>query len=131
MNTQATQATYSPKYWNHQGNFQKELDTLWSKLVPSEGKAKTMHGELLRCATKLYYDVFNNGFGNADVLGYQVDFVMNFEQELLQNDLSKSDWSTVKKGFKSGVYGINEDQEFIKSLDFFIDASVKYCLTQE
>lgn len=52
-------------YWNGNGKFQKEFDKLYKELVPSSGRAKTLRGEVLRAANKLYYERFNNGNINA------------------------------------------------------------------
>jgi hypothetical protein len=49
------------KYW---GNVPPEFNRLWGDLVPDSGAASTLEGELLRAANRLYYDYFNNGFGN-------------------------------------------------------------------
>lgn len=37
---------------------------LCEKLVPGEGKCETVEGELLRAASRIYHDYYNNGFGN-------------------------------------------------------------------
>lgn len=51
-------------YWNNEGNYQVQYDEL-KKLIPLEGKAPTQKLELLRVATNMYYDVYNNGGMNA------------------------------------------------------------------
>lgn len=60
-------------YWNGNGKFQKEFDKLYKELVPSSGRAKTLRGEVLRAANKLYYERFNNGNGNAVVIDENED----------------------------------------------------------
>jgi len=62
-------------YWNSEGKYQNEHDALHSRLVPGEGKAQTSHGELLRCATNIYYDWYNNGGCNFDVRGPHFGFL--------------------------------------------------------
>lgn len=54
--------TESGKYWNdpNTNNYNK----YWDELVPGSGKSETVEGELLRAATRIYYDYYNNGFGN-------------------------------------------------------------------
>lgn len=49
------------RYWH---NTPDEFTQYWDQLIPSEGSAKTVEGELLRAANKIYYDYYNNGFGN-------------------------------------------------------------------
>lgn len=51
-------------YWDQTGKYQVEYDRLYAKLVPRMGKAPTKRGELLRVASRLYYDIYNNGGGN-------------------------------------------------------------------
>lgn len=54
-------------YWNGKGKYQEWYDELW-KQVPAHGKAEKTHIDLVRCVSKLYYDHYNNGGGNWDVL---------------------------------------------------------------
>lgn len=51
------------RYWDNNGKYEKEAEKLM-KLVPESGPAKTLKGEIFRAATKIYYDYYNNGFGN-------------------------------------------------------------------
>ena len=46
-------------YWDANGAYQKELDELYSKLVPASGDAETVHGELVRAVNRLYYEYCN------------------------------------------------------------------------
>jgi hypothetical protein len=52
------------------------MDELTEKHIPTTGMAKTIKGELLRCATRLYYDVYNNGLCNDK--SYELGFIENF-----------------------------------------------------
>lgn len=52
-------------YWGETGAYQKEYTELWDKLIPSSGEAPTIHGELIRCGSRLQYDYCNNGNCNA------------------------------------------------------------------
>lgn len=71
-------------YWEQNAAYSKEADELFNKLVPASGEAPTIHGELIRCASRLGYDYYNNGNCNAvdveeltcddcDGLGYDED----------------------------------------------------------
>jgi len=40
-------------YWDDNGAYQKEHDKLYKELVPSQGDAETVHGELVRIAGRL------------------------------------------------------------------------------
>ncbi len=48
-------------YWHSKGAYQKELDKFEDTLIPAMGEAKTVHGEMLRSISQLYYDFCNNG----------------------------------------------------------------------
>ena len=51
-------------YWNNTGMYEKQAAEL-QKLVPNSGPSKTVKGEIFRAAMKIYYDYYNNGFGNV------------------------------------------------------------------
>ena len=61
-------STYLPTYWNGIGKHQDLYDELYKELIPPQGDAKSERGEILRIVSKLYYDIFNNGGWNFDVL---------------------------------------------------------------
>jgi hypothetical protein len=52
-------------YWNNNGAYQEENDRLWEELVPASGSCDTIHGELIRATSRLFYEFCNNGNGNA------------------------------------------------------------------
>jgi hypothetical protein len=56
-------STLENRYWNSTGKHQAAYEEL-CKLVPSSGPAGTVEGEMLRAATRLYYDFYNNGMVN-------------------------------------------------------------------
>ena len=56
-------STLENRYWNSTGKHQAAYEEL-CKLVPSSGPAGTIEGEMLRAATRLYYDFYNNGMMN-------------------------------------------------------------------
>lgn len=51
-------------YWNSKGKYQADYDRLTEQLIPPMGAASTVAGELLRAATRIAYDFYNNGMGN-------------------------------------------------------------------
>lgn len=51
-------------YWNNNGLHQSTYETLYGALVPDNGACDTLEGEILRAISKVYYDFYNNGFGN-------------------------------------------------------------------
>ena len=44
---------------------EKLFNEMWDRLVPLQGEAPTVRGEVLRCAARLEYESFNNGNCNA------------------------------------------------------------------
>ncbi len=48
-------------YFQGTGQLQKEYEELYDKLVPSQGKADTVEGEVLRAASKIVYRHYNDG----------------------------------------------------------------------
>jgi hypothetical protein len=54
-------SVYAKTYWSGKGEYQKLYDSLHKKLVPDNGEADTEAGELLRLASNIYHDVYNNG----------------------------------------------------------------------
>lgn len=52
-------------YWGENGAYQNLYDSLWEQLVPASGYATTIHGEMIRAISRLFYEYCNNGNGNA------------------------------------------------------------------
>ena len=63
--TQKLVTPLGKSYWGHDGAYQTEYDVLFDNLVPSSGYAPTIHGEMIRCVSRLFYDFCNNGNCNA------------------------------------------------------------------
>ena len=51
-------------YWHEAGKYQADYARLCEALIPGMGAADTVAGEMLRSATRLAYDLYNNGMGN-------------------------------------------------------------------
>ena len=69
-------------FWDESHPLSELQEELSTELVPAHGNAATAHGELLRCASSLYYDVYNNGFCNADVLQPKLELVESYFDRL-------------------------------------------------
>lgn len=52
-----------PNFWNGDHNLNASSVQLTEKLMPSEGNADTLQGELIRASMRISYDWFNNGWG--------------------------------------------------------------------
>lgn len=51
-------------YWNRTGKYQAEYEQMVENFMPISGAADTLAGELIRAATRLAYDFYNNGMCN-------------------------------------------------------------------
>ena len=51
-------------YWHNAGKYQADYARLCDELIPGMGAADTVAGEMLRSATRLAHDLYNNGMGN-------------------------------------------------------------------
>jgi hypothetical protein len=51
-------------YWGNAGKYEAEAAVL-ATLVPMQDHCATFKGEVWRAATKIYYDYYNNGWGNT------------------------------------------------------------------
>ena len=51
-------------YWNGKGKLQEQYTQLADELIPASGGCETLGGEVLRAATRIYWDAYNNGFLN-------------------------------------------------------------------
>ena len=55
MHDGITQISVKGKRW------QEQYDELWNMLVPGNGKAKTIQGEMIRIAGKVTHEILDNG----------------------------------------------------------------------
>lgn len=58
-------------YWEHTGAYTAEFNELHDRLVPPQGRARTVHGELLSSISRVYYDWYNNGGCNLELPRFQ------------------------------------------------------------
>jgi hypothetical protein len=109
---------YQPKYWNEKGRYQDLHKSLQEALVPREGEADTEHGEILRIASNLYYDIFNNGGCNFDVM--RDDRINLFK--LVPMGAKK----ITQQFIKSPPKGWGENGQYMQFLDLYINWVVTY-----
>ena len=72
-------------YWDDNGAYQKEYDSLYEELVPPSGEAKCINGKMLRAISRLYYDFCNNGNGNVFEESWGEVSISDFYQEMIDN----------------------------------------------
>jgi hypothetical protein len=75
MTKRFTDAKAGKTYWNGNSAYQDELEEIFPNLVPKFGEASTVHGELLRAFTNLFYEHSNNGNGNAVTSDLEYEWV--------------------------------------------------------
>lgn len=117
--------TYFTSYWNHTSKNTELYNALFKKLVPASGSCETMHGELLRCISKLHYDVFNNSLCNLDVLSYHAKFTLEHSKNLLEDDQFK-----IIREYFTGVGSRRNpcnDEDFVNALEMLVDKVVELC----
>lgn len=109
-------------YWKKQGRYQEEYNKLFEEFVPDCGATKTIGGEVLRAASRIYYDAYNNGFYNntSGALNYLDEwsglFGIEFEEIYLE----------LKGKVNTGGYSDFESESVQNALDTMVDLVVKW-----
>lgn len=67
---------YEPTYWNNKGKYQKQYEMLADMHIPIKGDSLTKQGQLLRCVSNLYYQRYNNGWGNP--IGHYTSYIRKY-----------------------------------------------------
>lgn len=88
-------------YWNNNGRFQKEYDHAFETLVPTSGLCDTLEGELIRAVSRIYYDYYNNGFGNN--WSGALEFLKEY------GSISAKDYSVLREYSQGRVFGDRSD----------------------
>jgi len=114
-------------YWNSKGKYSKEYESLMY-LVPSQGAADTVEGELLRACSKIYYDYYNNAFINNWSGFFNYLFSKNEELALDLDEELKS-LKDYKMGSLGPVQGTNTQLE--TSLESMVSKVLKHILDQK
>ena len=95
-----------------------KIDELFDELVPSEGKADTVAGEIIRAITRLCYRFYNDG--DQVSVGYGNE-TCNYATRFLEAKLPAE-----VKGKLDGLWGWQSEDEYEKKLDEAADAVVAY-----
>lgn len=101
LGIKSTDAFSNASYWNNNGAYQKESDELYEKLVPAQGAAETLHGELIRGINRLFHEYCNNGNCNAIIVTTPQDHPYDFDEE----DEDNIDWEEVEDVDINEYYG--------------------------
>lgn len=113
----------SNTYWNNKGKYQREYDALW-KHVPMRGMTKDRFLNALIGISKIYYDVYNNGLCNEEVvLDYAEDHIREIipylseeEQEVIERVLKQK---TQIEEVEEPVYIYDEEGYETDEIDYY------------
>jgi len=108
------------QWWNNTADRKPEYDRLWNKYVPSMGFTEDIPCKVLVCASKILYDIFNNGGCNLNC-NYG-DYV-----ETLEGHGIDMDWLREHVDFD---YGDGEylDDDFINGCSHDVDYMMEQAL---
>lgn len=108
-------------YWKQNGKYQAEYDRLTDELVPDMGACDTLAGELLRSASRLAYDFYNNGMGN------NTSGALNFLRE--HNVIDTSLYGVIYPYTTGSLYpGDYKGDLFHVAIEMVVDKTVKNIL---
>jgi hypothetical protein len=97
-------------YWAGRGKYETLKKQLDQKLIPRSGPCLTAGGELLRNMTKLYYDLYNNGMCNLDVLWHRWRYVLEWNDHLSKH-ITAGVFSKVAEALKSHKSRLQRGQD--------------------
>ena len=96
-------------YWYNNGNFEPELQKIYD-LMPDWGMTDNKYMNLFIMASRLYYDVYNNGGANLELCEEDIEqFLVPFADELKSINLNVT--------FKTFIKNIENE----KKLEAFMD----------
>lgn len=134
---------YKNTYWNDKGKYQKEMVELRDKLFPALGENETYHGEVLRCISNIYHDVYNNGGGNFSILLWQRNKIVKF---LKENNLYVPDFlygsyqcdcafyrdeNNYDDDYCECITDVELTQQIIDELEEIANIVIEFCLREE
>ena len=104
---------------------EKRNEELFSKLIPTSGKANTIEGEMLRAINKIFYrfwndgDVFYEGYG-CETVGSAHSFLINCPEinSILQNKIDKI--------FDYECYDAKNDKAYEAGLEAILTLIIDY-----
>ena len=110
-------------YWNNKGTYQADYDRL-VQLMPMSGKCETVAGELIRAATRLTYDFYNNGMGN------NTSGAVNYLDHLCVFDYDNTNvFGKIYEYTRGKIYNGNYDgDELQMAIERMIDYTVQFIL---
>ena len=107
-------------YWNQNGKYQAEYTRL-VEAVPMMGNSETLSGEMIRAATRLAYDLYNNGMGNNT--SGAINFLWN------RDVISRETFNTIYPYTRGRHYeGTYNGDSFQLAIENMIDTTIEFIL---
>ena len=111
---------YQPTYWGDKGKYQKEYEMLHNLLVPNRGDAISKQGQFLRAVSNLYYQRYNNGWGNpiGQFTSYIRKYVKAYKlnicitQAMPEKDFDKAIDKVIEHLLQQPLVAISESDKF-------------------
>lgn len=125
------------QFWNDTHPLSGDYDRLFNQLVPASGCADTLAGEVLRAASRINYDHYNNGSCNNSTGAWNfLDSVMTplmlmSGQKDRVADMNRA-LLTVKPYMNSnGPQPSFDEQDVNESMDIIAEVATRFALSQE
>jgi len=97
------------EYWDRSSKHYEEYEDLYDELVPAQGEANTLQGELLRMISRLSHDYYNNGFGNNKEAEARF---LDDNSRLFQPYMKNPDhWDQFYEGYRMGGFGEGAEED--------------------
>ena len=90
-------------YYNGNGEYQSQFNTIFEEFVPASGSANTLAGECVRAISRINYDFYNNGFGN------NTSGALNFVKSYIYYEV----YDTLSEFTRGRVYNDNYGPDYI------------------
>lgn len=81
-------------YWCGNGKYQEMNDAL-AKHIPGYGESEDKWIELLRCATNIYYDCYNNGGCNLGVRVSELRQIVQYRPQIVPSLMPAEAWAGI------------------------------------
>ena len=124
-----TATTRIPNFWDQDHPRFKEWQSL-NSLIPEEGYAETIHGELVRGVNRIMYDMYNNGGGNMieEVAQSEFDYYFydsEIDEEVFDHDAYENDIENELDEYYEEIF------DFLKTTGIKAEAEARDMVLQE
>lgn len=126
---------YVTSFWDNTNKHSELFSYMLERCVPDQGQSHTIHGEFLRSLARINYDIFNNGFCNADSMNSFCAFVVShFNDMNCHFNSNEDDIEAFKKllAFDEENDDVPyHDKEIVEALDRTIEKAIFWCEYEE